>query len=233
MNHLTAGFVVSAILLHDLGPEHAGSAEFGELHEVVARNAHVELDAVSHFSGIETLVGKQGEPFGAPCQGVAEFFVDICAGIGEHHRVNGEYAQSGHVLDDCEHLGTHLGDVAGEFNAVLEGFLEGIEVDGTVEFVGEVVGLEVVNEHAGKVEGLAGAAHKVELNGCHVDAFEERGEFVGRGILDFETEGIDTLGEHVNRLGVGVGRAVGYDFLAREPVIVSAGTANKRVFAGE
>ncbi len=71
VNHHLGGSFRSSVLLYDLSPEHTCGAEFGNLHEEVARYAHIEFYAHGHFVGAAAGFGKEGHPLSTPSESVA------------------------------------------------------------------------------------------------------------------------------------------------------------------
>ena len=118
------------VLSDNLRPKHAGCAEFGQLHEIVGRYAHVELNTCGNFIYRQAGVGEEGEPVGAPCEGVTEFLIDECARVGEHVGIYGQHFEARNFgnlgeeslggLDDCGNV---------RFLAMTQGTAEGIVVD--------------------------------------------------------------------------------------------------------
>ena len=92
--HLACAIAGRIVSLHDLGPEHTAGAELGKFHEVIGRNTHIELHAASHLIDSQTGFGHHCEPFGTPCESIAELLGDICACVIEHIAVYGETAQA-------------------------------------------------------------------------------------------------------------------------------------------
>ena len=93
-HHLLGAGARGVVLTYDFGPEHAGGAEFGDLHEEVRRYAHVEFDAAGNLGGVKAGVGEQCHPVGAPCQGVTQLLEDVGTGVAEHVGVYREHAQT-------------------------------------------------------------------------------------------------------------------------------------------
>ena len=75
-------------MLHYLRPKHACCAEFSYFHEIVFRNAHVELDAACHFCGVHTRIGEGIEIFCSPSKSVAKFLVDVCSSVVQVDRID-------------------------------------------------------------------------------------------------------------------------------------------------
>ena len=228
-----ARVVVSGIeLLHDEGPQFACGAELGNLHEVNRRNAHVELDAVSHLIGGETGLGQHGHPLGTPSQGITQLLVDVGTGVVQCQRVNAERAQVGDGLHDIHQLGGHGNDVAREGLTVLEGALERVESDTAHEGVLAAVLLAELNKLLGILDSALGAAHDVDFTGGKDDALEELLQ-VHISTMHVEADRVDALVEHLDSLGIGGLHIVNIDVLANLPVVVVAGSADIGELTGE
>ena len=65
------------VLLHNLCPKHAGGTEFGNLHEEVAADTHVELDAVGDCVDCNTCIGERGEPCCTPGYCITKFLIYV------------------------------------------------------------------------------------------------------------------------------------------------------------
>ena len=92
--HLAGVGRCGLVKLHDLRPEHSCRTEFGDLHEIVAGDTHVELHTRCYLIDRESPVGEQSQPFGAPCKSIAKFLIYIGSGIAQHHAVGTEQTQS-------------------------------------------------------------------------------------------------------------------------------------------
>ncbi len=232
--HLAVLFLDGLVLLGDLRPEHAGGAELGKLHEVVGADTHVELHALGDDSGFHTGLGQQGHPLRAPSQGVAEFLEDIAAGVVEHHRVDGQAAQTGHIGHDAEHSGGFGGDSLGvDIGAMAERAFERVIVDRAIEHLFELVGLKPFHEGGGQVEGLAGAGVEIQLHLGDIDVFEEDVKSLDCRLLDGEAQGVDPFSENIEGHAVGLGGVCGENLLAGEPVVVVTRTPHIRELARE
>ena len=224
--HLGA-LVVGLVGTDDLGPEHAGGTELGNLHEVVGGDAHVELDAASHLVGAAAGLGEHGHPLGAPGQGIAQLLGDESAGVAEHHAVNGQAAQVLHRLDDVEQLAGHCGDVAIEVQAVTQQALERVEAKGAAEVVGGILALDVSHQELGNLDGAAGAAVDVDLDFLDVNVGEQGVDVGGVDFaLELEAHGVAAAVDGMAGLGVHF-RHTAAEALADAPVVVVAGAAHE------
>ena len=70
-NHFARAVALGLILLHNLCPQHAAGTELGNLHEVVLRNTHVELDALGSGIHIDTGIHQLLQVFVTPGQRIA------------------------------------------------------------------------------------------------------------------------------------------------------------------
>ena len=219
--HLASAVALGFVLLHNLCPKLAGGTEFGNLHEVDGRNAHVELDAAGHLVGSESGVGHHGHPLVAPCQGVAQFLIDICAGVVQHHAVNTEHLQPLHGLGHIHQLGCRGSDVAGEGHTVLKHPLERVEADGATErFFGSGLGDEF-HQCLGHIDGALGAARDVDFHLAQVDALQQDAHIGGFAFFELEAQRGHALGEQGACLLVGAGLVVDKDVLAHTPVVAA------------
>ena len=174
-HHLGAAALIGfrLVSLHDLGPKHAACTEFGNLHEIVGRDAHVKLDALCHLAGLKAGIGKRGEPLCAPCKSIAKFLSDVGACIVEHEAVDGEAAQSGHIFHCLHKLFGHGHHIFGELGAMLEETLEGIEAYRAAEVILQAAGLEIVHKSCGYLESTSGTAEKIDFNFLKVYILEK------------------------------------------------------------
>ena len=226
--------VSGAVLACDLSPHHAGGTEFGQLHEVVRRHAHVELDAGGHLVGADAGLGEQCHPLCAPCQGVAEFLEYICACVVERIGINREYLEGRHILYGLDKGLCSLGDGGGiDLLAVAERGLERIVVDRAAECLLCAFLLQHLNERFGQVEGAFGASGEVYFHSGEVDAVKQGGHDLFSGFLDGETERVHPFFKHLTSFGVGLGGVGVENLLTGKPVVVVACAADVGVFAGE
>ena len=232
--HLGAARAFGFVLSHDLSPEHASGAEFGDFHEVVGGNAHIEFDAVSYLVHGEAGVGELRQPVGAPSQSVTEFLIDVSTAVGQQHGVNGEELEAFNVggsFNECFGGFNHGFEVA--VFAFAEYAAQGIVVDSATEGVGSAGGFHHFNQGFGEVEGFATAGVEVDFHLGQVDVFEKDVEHIHGGFVNVETERGNTLGEDIASGGIGGGWVGVEDFLTGEPVVVGASAADEGEFAGE
>ena len=147
--HLACAVAFRLILLYDLCPQHTCCTEFGNLHKVVGGDAHIEFDALCSLVDSHTCVGELRHPLVSPCEGVAEFLCDVCAGVAEKHCVYSEHAEVLYRSDNLYQFFCHGFDVAAEVNSVLEQTYERVEFYRTGKLVCFAVGCEVFNKSLG------------------------------------------------------------------------------------
>ena len=84
IDHHHAGAVaLGLILLDDFGPKHTCGAEFGNLHEIVFGDAHVELDLAGSKSRLNAGLYHLLQILITPSQGIAQLLHNICARVVE------------------------------------------------------------------------------------------------------------------------------------------------------
>ena len=79
--HLASAVAFGLILLHNLCPQHTGSTELGNLHEVVVAHAHVELDAFGSLCGFHTSFSENVHVFSTPSQCITQLLIDVSTSI--------------------------------------------------------------------------------------------------------------------------------------------------------
>ena len=80
------------VLANNLRPQHTSGAELGNLHEVVALNAHVELDSLGSGSAVHTGFGQQCHVFSAPSQRIGQLLRAVSTCVAQVQRVHADGA---------------------------------------------------------------------------------------------------------------------------------------------
>ena len=173
--HLASAHALGVVSLNDLRPEHTSGAELGELHEIIGRDAHIELDAAAHFNGGDTGFGHHGHPLSAPSEGITEFLSDISSGIVEHKAIYGEAAEIIDILYDFEEFLTDFSGILGELDAMAEESLEGVIIDRTAERLSSAGILDELNELSSNFDSATGAARDIYFHLAEVDILKDNG----------------------------------------------------------
>ena len=165
-----------AVLLDDVGPEHACGAELGDFHEIDATDAEVELDFLGGQCGGNAGFHHLCEVFVAPCQCVAQFLIGVGAGVAERVGVHAYAAELG---ERCQRL-HQFGQLSQERGGVLsfgEHLLHRVEVDAADQrFRVVAFAVEVVRQQPGQLHGVSLARLEVQFHRVGLDAFEQGGD---------------------------------------------------------
>ena len=219
--HLGSLLVVG-VLLDDLSPQHASGTELGNLHEVDAADAEVELDATGSFfcrhAGFDEFI----EILASPSQGVAKLLIDVSAAVVQEVGVDVDAAELRQLGESSDECGSELQGRRCVL-ALLEHLRDGIEVNAALE-LSEVVALlgEVSDESLGQLNAVALAGAEVQFNAVGADAVEQGCKIllvalVGRHV---ETEAVDALVQDVESLGVSSLGIDLFDVLTDKPLVV-------------
>ena len=220
--HLAGALALGVILLNNLSPEHTGCAELGNLHEVVAADAHVELDflggEVNGNAGLHHLV----EVFLTPGEGVAQLLIDVGTAVAEQVAVNHHATQVGEVLQLLYQL-RHVGQQHSGVLALHQHTLDGVETD-AADNLGLVVALLLVVGHnqISQLQHVTLAGAEAHLHAVAADAAQQRLDELCVQVFSVETEAerVNTLVQDVESLCVGFLRVCDNDVLANIPDIV-------------
>ena len=217
-----AGLLAVGVLADNLGPQHARGAQFGNLHEIYAVDAEVELDVGGSLFSRNAGFGELLEILVAPGQSVAQILIAVGAGIGELVGVDGHSAEIGISLQGGHHLGRSLEYFTGVL-ALHHHLFDGVEGDAARD-AGGVVALaaEVGVEQLGQLHAVALTGLEVELHAVAVDALEQLCDVVGAELVagNLEAQRVHTALHDVERLGVGLLRTVAHDVLTHKPAVV-------------
>ena len=115
-----AVFFCCVISLNNFSPQHAACAEFGNLHEIVGRNTHVEFDTRCHFIGSQPVFCHQCKPLGTPCECIAEFLSDERTCVVKHEAVYRKATETFDLFDNLIKSLPFLSRILGERKTVLE-----------------------------------------------------------------------------------------------------------------
>ena len=213
-HHLGAVEACGLVLLHNLRPQHTGGAEFCDFHKEVGRNAHIELNARSNFFGLATGISKQVHPSRAPCEGISEFLIDVCAGICENTAVNGDAPQAGNGSHNVEKSGGLGGKSSGihAFYSVTELATQRIIVNRALERSLGTLLLDISNEGFCHCHSLAGTAVEVDFNTRKAYVLQENRHF-GR-VGNLEAKRIDAFSENIESDSVSFLGGIGHDDLS-------------------
>ena len=220
-NHLAGFIVLWLILLHNLCPKHACSAEFSQLHEVVLADAHIELDFAGSKVGIHTCIGEQLHIFIAPSQCIAKFLNDVCTCIVECVGINGNATELRIILENL-HQFCSLADDSRHIPALHEEFLNGVEVDAAHQQILVVAFfLKVSDKDFSQFHCVALAGVEIDFNAFALNTFQQSGDELSAHLVarDAESERVNPFVEDVQRLCIGSGSIVGHDVLADIPLI--------------
>ena len=129
MNPHLAALLSGSVCFDYFSPEHTSCTEFGQLHEVVAGDAHIEFDSACGFADRDFCFCKDGQPFGAPCKSITEFLGYVGSGIIEHVGINSKAAKILYIFYYIVEIDGDFLDIFWEFKSSFEQTLEGVEVD--------------------------------------------------------------------------------------------------------
>ena len=218
----------------DVGPQHAGGAELGHLHEVVGGDAHRETDLAGRLVDGQPLVHQPHEVFVAGRKGEGQLLDDGRTGV---RKVLARHRHHAHAL--------HRGRTAHQTGQHLEALLPA----GRAERAGERQTVDDRIEHEVHGSGLLPAllfdlrqygfhdvrdafARKDHFDGRQVDVAQQRLDLGGRQLLrEREAQRIDARVEQFERLGVGRFGALDRQALVHAPHIVAPRTAHIGKFA--
>ena len=185
------------VFLYNLSPKHTSSSEFSDFHEVVAGNAHIELNLTSSSININTSIGEHFQPLVTPCQCAAKFLVDISAGIIEEIWINGDNTNVLYRSNDFNQLLCGFNRASFEINTLVEQTLERIEVQWAVEFVERVVLGEIFNQCLSCFNSCRRTTNEIHFNSIEVNFVKENGDFVGvQCFMKMEAERVNTFVEN-------------------------------------
>ena len=116
------------ILFYDVGPHHACSTELGDFHEIDTADAEVEFDFLGGKGCRDTGLYHQVEVFVPPCQGIAQFLIDISTGVAERVGID---TNATHFRERCEDIDQFRQSVqqGGRILALGQYLLHRVEVD--------------------------------------------------------------------------------------------------------
>ena len=209
-------------MLHDLCPEHTCCTELGNLHEVVATDAHVELNLLGCEVNGNASLHHFIEVFLTPGEGVAQFLIDVGAAVVEQVAVHHHATQVGEVLQLLHEL-RHVGQEHRGILTLHQHSLNGVEADAADNLLAVVALLVVVSDKdVGQFEHVALAGAEAHLDDVAANAVKQRLDELGAHLVtgNAETEGVDAFVEDVQRLGVGFLGICDNDVLANVPLIV-------------
>ena len=219
--HLCA-FLASGVLTDDLCPQHTSCTQLGNLHEIDAVDAEVELDALCCQFWSHASFGQLCQVLVAPSEGIAEVLIAVSASVGELvgiHSDGTELGISGKGLNESLRVLQGFGGVL----ALHEHLLQRVEADAALNLlsVGTFL-LEVSHEDLSQLERLALASAEVQLDAIHVDTLEQRLDILCAHLLrgDAEAEARHALVKDVERLGIGLFGAFTLDVLTDIPFVV-------------
>ena len=165
---------LDSVCADDVGPEHAGSTELGDLEEVVAADGEGELDALCDLGCIETSVGKGSHVLAADGHAVAELLADAAAGCVEIESLDGHYADVGILGDSldaiCELVISVIAEMALDCKSV-----QRAEIEACADLVfSSALSGGHLEEAVDDAAGLAGAAAaEVDLDGLEADVLQQ------------------------------------------------------------
>ena len=130
------------VLLHDLGPHHACGAELRDFHEIDTADAEVEFDFLGGEGCRDTGLHHQVEVFVPPCQSVAQFLIDIGAGVAKRVGID---TNATHFGEGCENIDQFRQFVqqGGRILTFGQNLLHRVEVDATYQ-CGAVISFFIV-----------------------------------------------------------------------------------------
>ena len=219
--HLASAHALGVVSLNDLRPEHTSGAELSELHEIIGRDAHIELDAAAHFNGGDTGFGHHGHPLSTPSEGITEFLSNISSGIVEHKAIYGEAAEIIDILYDLEEFLTDFSGILGELDAMAEESLEGVIIDRTAERLSSAGILDELNELSSDFDSATGAARDINFHLAEVDILKDNGEVGSLNLLgERDAESLDATIQDKEGMLVHLLGGVTRHSLAYQPIIV-------------
>ena len=150
--HLAGAVAFRLVLLHNLGPQHTGGTELGNLHEVVLAHAHVELDVLGCEGRLYAHLHHLVQVFVAPGQSVSQLLVDVGTAVVQCDAVHSHAPEVRVLLQCVDQLGSE-GENGSCVLAFYEDFLNRVPVDAAAHLLLVVtLLLEISNEQLGQLK---------------------------------------------------------------------------------
>ena len=229
-HHFPGAVLLGVVCLDDVGPEHAGRAELGDLHEVVGGHREREAQFAGGLVHRQPGVRQAGDVVVAGREGECQLLDDGRSGVGEDVGRNGHDADvlvGGRLPDECGDACEALLAVGrAEVALGRKTLYQRVDREGHVGFGGRALLFELGDHQFGDVAHALAAER--QRNGGDADAVEQLVQIGGGEALlhDLEAQRIDTRIEEFERLGVGRLRALDRHGLVHMPAVVGARTAN-------
>ncbi len=224
--------LIALVLSDNLRPHHAGGTEFGNFHEEIGADAHIELDSAGYFVGAASGFGKSRHPSRTPAECIAEFLINERTGIAEHHGINSQTAKPLHGSCNIEHFHRLSRSGRGiERRPLAQSFAKRIEVDRTGEGLLSALLADVCYKSLGHFHDLAHATGDIDFYSRKGYILKKHGDF--GGIAHLESERVDALVENVESDFVRFLGTVGDNLLTMKPLVVTTRAAHIGKLTGQ
>ncbi len=221
--HHTFAVAAGVVSLHDVCPQIACGAQFGNFHEILGTGGEVETHFRSHFVDVHTGIRQFVQVFHAGSEGESQFLHDGGTGVVEYvsaHFHDFEVLVGSHLF----HIGFHHIErlVVASLSFAGEGSHR-VDVDTAVYLFGSDAPLFHHRLKSIQHGSFLASGNEVDFHALQADVLQQS-VHVRFGKLSasvqHEAQGVHSPVEYVKRLLVGFGHILHHNVLAYVPVVV-------------